>query len=134
MWITPKINWTDEDYFNLNPDYTRIKGNIEHLFELSKELYIEYQMVNLGSYLISDYPTVGFFNNVIQSTYDILNKTYKPTTSGYMRYYESNQRAWNADELNVIEENHLRLYECFIEQKDALRKIEFELGGNEFGD
>lgn len=24
-WVTPKTNWVDGDYFNINPDYNRIK-------------------------------------------------------------------------------------------------------------
>lgn len=36
-WTTPKTNWVDGDYFNLNPDYNRIKGNIEYLIALSEE-------------------------------------------------------------------------------------------------
>lgn len=34
-WVTPKTNWVDGDYFNINPDYNRIKGNIEYLLTLS---------------------------------------------------------------------------------------------------
>ena len=64
-WVTPKTNWVDGDYFNINPDYNRIKGNIEYLLALSKTMYADYTAPSLESASMSGYPRVSFFNNVV---------------------------------------------------------------------
>ena len=71
-WVTPKTNWVDGDYFNINPDYNRIKGNIEYLLALSKTMYADYTAPSLESASMSGYPRVSFFNNVVNATKALL--------------------------------------------------------------
>lgn len=132
-WITPKTDWVGSDYFNLDPDYARIKGNIEYLIELSKTMYPEYQTPALTEASIDGYPTVSFFNDVVEATQEILNRCYAPASAREMRLYEANGRGWNADELNVIENNHLLLYKAFHGQQKAMPKLAITLGGVQFG-
>ncbi len=132
-WITPKTNWVDGDYFNLNPDYNRIKGNIEYLIALSKEMYSEYNVPELESNDITGYPTVAFFNNIVNSTKAMLNNCFSPIGAKPMRVYSSNGVGWNAAELNAIEENHLLLYHALNGQKSGIRKLQITLGGAKFG-
>lgn len=132
-WVTPKTNWVNGDHFNLDPDYTRIKGNLEHLVELSKTLYRDYDTPILGEHTTSDFPKVSFFNNVVDTTKAILSNCYSPVGAKTMRSYSSNGIVWNADDLNAIERNHLLLYDAFTMQKSSIRRLEYTLGGVHFG-
>lgn len=132
-FITPKTNWVDGDYFNLMPDYLRIKGNIEYLIALSKEMYPDYDAPVLKSAVITGYPDVSFFNNIVNATRAILNNCYFPPGAKSMRLYSSNGLGWSANELNAIEQNHLYLYQALTAQKSAIRKLVFKLGGNKIG-
>lgn len=132
-WITPKTNWVNGDRFNLNPDYSRIKGNIEYLIALSKTLYLDYDAPTLESPTTKDFPKASFFNNVVDSTRAILTNCYSPVGIKPMRSYTSNGLVWNAEDLNAIERNHLLLYDAFMEQKSGIRKLEYTLGGVNIG-
>ena len=132
-WITPKTDWVDGDYFNLNPDYNRIKGNIEYLIELSKEIYNDYNSPALESASIDGYPHVSFFNNVVNSTEAILYNCYAPKGNQSMRVYSSNGVGWNAAELNAIETNHQLLYNALTMQKLSIRRLQITLGGVKIG-
>jgi hypothetical protein len=132
-WTTPKTNWVDGDYFNLDPDYTRIKGNIEHLIALSKEMYPDYPAPTLELADVMGYPTALFFNNVVDATQSILNYCYTPIEAKRMRFYSSNGVGWNASELNAIEENHRLLYDVLMRQKAGRHRLPITLGGVTIG-
>ena len=132
-WITPKTNWINGDRFNLDPDYNRIKGNIEYLIELSKTIYPDYDTPALETADVTGYPKVSFFNNVVNSTKAILSNCYSPVGARDMRTYISNGVVWNASELNIIEYNHLLLYRALTGQKQGIRRLQFTLGGANYG-
>lgn len=132
-WVTPKTNWANNDRFNLDPDYNRIKGNIEYLIELSKTLYPDYDAPTLETPSITGFPKVSFFNNVVDATRAILSNCYSPKGARSMRSYVSNGVVWNAAELNAIESNHLLLYEAITGQKSGIRRLEYTLGGVRIG-
>lgn len=132
-WITPKTNWVNGDRFNVDPDYERIKGNIEYLVELSKTLYPDYRTPALETVSIEGFPKVSFFNNVVDSTKAMLSNCYSPAGAKSMRSYISNGIVWNADELNAIEGNHLLLYSAFTRQKSVVPKLKITLGGVRIG-
>ena len=132
-WITPKTDWTNGDRFNLDPDYNRIKGNIEYLVELSKTMYADYDTPALEEAIANGFPKVSFFNNVVDSTRAILTNCYFPVGAKSMRSYISNGIVWNADELNTIERNHLLLYNALTQQKSVIRRLQITLGGVKLG-
>lgn len=132
-WITPKTNWVDGDYFNLNPDYNRIKGNIEFLIALSETMYPSYTAPTLETADITGYPRVSFFNNVVNATKAILSSCYSPVGIRSMRLYASNGVGWSASELNAIEGNHLLLYQAFQGQKSGIPHLQMKLGGRHIG-
>lgn len=131
-WVTPKTNWVNNDVFSLDTDYKRIKGNIEYLIALSEEMYSKYTDIKLVSEDII-YPKVDFFNNVVDATQAMLSHCYSPVGSKSMRSYVSNDVAWDADELNVIENNHRLLYDVFTAQKSVLPRLQITLGGVKLG-
>lgn len=132
-WVAPKTNWVNGDRFNLYPDYSRIKGNIEYLVALSKTLYLDYDTPILENPTTKDFPKVSFFNKVVDSTRAILSNCYSPVGARAMRSYSANGIVWNADDLNAIERNHLLLYNALTEQKLSIRRLEYTLGGVRFG-
>lgn len=132
-WVTPKTNWVKGDYFNLDPDYIRIKGNIEYLIALSREMYSNYKAPELENVSMLDYPKVSFFNNVVNATNAMLTYCYSPTGAKTTRLYVSNGVPWNADELNTIENNHLLLYHALHAQRKGMRRLQITLGGVKIG-
>lgn len=132
-WTTPKTNWADGDYFNLDPDYNRIKGNLEHLMILGKKLYPQMTSIELDSAEINGFPTESFFNKVVDSTREVLNHCYHLKGGSSMRRYSSNGIVWNANELNAIENNHLQLYNVFRSQESVIPRLQITLGGVRIG-
>ena len=133
MWIAPKTNWVNGEYFNLYPDYIRIKGNIEYLVALSKTLYLDYDVPTLENPTTEDFPQESFFNNVVDATRAIISNCYTPVGTRFMRPYTSNGLVWNADDLNAIERNHLLLYNAMTAQQASVRRLEYTLGGVNIG-
>lgn len=131
-WITPKTNWKPTDYFNLDPDYNRIKGNIEYLFEYSKKLYVPPDIIPMGEYNFSDDPYVEFFNNIVDNTKNLADGTFVPDGFYDMPRYTENNKIWTENELNAIEKNQEMLYNSYKGQFNLLPMLEFELGGTEF--
>ena len=133
-WTEPKTNWVNGDYFNLDPDYTRIKGNIEYLIALSKEMYPEYSTPGGLVYpKITSYPKENFFNDIVNTTKSIMTHCYTPIGAKSMRTYSGNGVGWNASELNAIEENHRLLYDALMRQKASLHRLPITLGGVTIG-
>ena len=131
-WQTPKTNWTKTDYFNLDPDYARISGNIEYLQDYAETLYSPFSLLPMGVYGIEDFPQASFANNIIQNVSDLANNTFHPPDWGEMRTYSGNSTGWNEKDLNVIEGNLFMLYKMLHGQWNILPQLQFELGGAEF--
>ena len=134
-WIAPKTNWANGDRFNLDPDYTRIKGNIEYLVALSKTLYPDYDVPTLESPTTMDFPKASFFNNVVTATQKIGSRClgWQANTLMTMRSYSENGLVWNANDLNAIERNHLYLYNRLNKERSGTRTLEYTLGGVNIG-
>lgn len=127
-WQTPKTNWTTSDYFNLNPDYDRISGNIEYLNYLGEKLYGDFPHPTLGEYTINGWPYANFLNDIVDSVTALENYCFKPAENRPMRTYEANAPGWSATDLNIIERNILNLYAAFERQTVAIPKLPIQLG------
>ena len=132
-WVTPKTNWVNGEYFNYSPDYERIKGNIEYLIELSKEIYPDYAHAPLDNLIVGEFPTTMNFTSIITLTRRIMEACYSPKGTLTMRSVVANAEFWNAAELNAIEGNHLRIYQALTGQKEGIRRLSYTLGGAKFG-
>lgn len=135
VWQEPKTNWKNGDYFNLSPDYQRIKGNIEYLYDISLLLFPLYKIYELGMYTIDQFPRADFFNTIVYDT-DLINKgtlnKSNPTFKS-MRTYVPNGLIWGKDDLNIIEENLEMLYkELKIKRYDNVPKLPIVLGAKKF--
>lgn len=132
-WVTPKTNWVNGDYFNLDPDYERIKGNCEHLRQLIEEIYnADPTSTVLETVSVDGYPTAAFFNK-ISTSIDGMMRYYTLKGGQSTRRYQNNGVAWNAQELNAIENNQLLLYNALTGQKSCLRRLQYTLGGVKLG-
>lgn len=128
-WTTPKTNWKNGDYFNVNPDYNRIKGNIEWLTDFAETLYGSFEAPTLDTMTTASIPYVDFFNNIVEATSAILDNCLSPQGARPMRLYSANGLGFSAEELNAIETNHLLLYQALPEVRNGLTKLSFTLGG-----
>ena len=66
-WITPKVNWTSDDYYNLE-DAQRIAGNICHLGDMADQIYgdkyIYYALVYRMKKYKQYYPDPPYYETV----------------------------------------------------------------------
>ena len=131
-WQTPKTDWAGTDYFNLDPDYNRISGDIEYLQDFSERLYPAFSLVPMGEYDYEDFPYPSFLNNIVGNAESLADNTVKPLGWREMRTYAANEPGWNQDDLNIIEGNLGLLYQSLHGQWNLLPMLEFELGGSEF--
>ena len=63
-WITPKTDWQETDPVMLDPDYVRIRGNILHLRDMARQLYLPFPLADMADYGPAEFPYVEFFANV----------------------------------------------------------------------
>lgn len=114
-WVTPKTDWKNGDYFNLDPDYNRIKGNIEYLVATGKSLYGSFSAPTLESPTANGYPKATFFNKIFTAIEALLTNCTRPAGSGSFSAisYRGNGRAWDAATLNSIENTLLLLKAAF---------------------
>ncbi len=130
-WINPKTNWTGskDEYFNLDPDYNRIKGNIEYVAELANLLYRDFNIPTLETPHFLDIPKVSFFNKTSEAITTIQEHTFEPEGYEALRHYSPNGTVWDWIELNKMENNLLLMQETLQRQKDNRRRLSFKLGG-----
>lgn len=108
VWTEPKTNWSGakNEYFNIEPDYQRIKGNIEFLGDYLG--YIGFDKNNLyrmENVTLESVPKQTFFNNVVYNIDILRNFIGTPINYRNMRTYVSKGNVWNYKDLNIIEKN-----------------------------
>ena len=130
-WTQPKIDWkgNKDEYFNLDPDYNRIKGNIEYLYDMANQLYLSFTIPKLENPTIYDIPTVSFFNKTSEAITKIQEHTFRPINYEDLRNYSPNGTAWDWIELNKMEKNLLLMQDAMRRQKDNQKRLSFKLGG-----
>ena len=108
VWTEPKTNWSGakNEYFNIEPDYQRIKGNIEFLGDYLG--YIGFDKKNLytmENVTLESVPKQTFFNNIVYNIDILRNFIGTPINYQNMRTYVSKGNVWNYQDLNIIEKN-----------------------------
>lgn len=140
-WIVPKTGWEETyapdgtytgDYFNLDPDYNRIKGNIQYVKDFSLKLYADFPLIAMGAFTIDNIPFDTFLNNIVDNVTRLETSLYKPPGDVEMNRYAGGAVGWNASELNIIEGNILRLYNATVGQWNILNKLSYMMGVDEF--
>ena len=86
-WITPKTDWQETDPVMLDPDYVRIRGNILHLRDMARQLYLPFPLADMADYGPAEFPYVEFFANVDNNVDALLDNTFRPARSERARAY-----------------------------------------------
>lgn len=128
MWTEPKTDWKNGEYFNLDVDYARIKGNILYIVEFAEKLNKTFN-VELSEYTIEELPYEEFFNNIVYAVEEI-EKAY-PIVYDDMRNYQENNVIWDENDLNTIEKNTKKVYNLLIGEWNCISKLDFMLGVDE---
>jgi hypothetical protein len=128
MWTEPKTDWKNGEYFNLDVDYARIKGNILYIAEFAEKLNKTFN-VELSEYTIEELPYEEFFNNIVYAVEEI-EKAY-PIVYDDMRNYQENNVIWDENDLNTIEKNTKKVYNLLIGERNCISKLDFMLGVDE---
>ena len=127
MWVTPKTNWTKDEYFNA-VDFNRIKNNLEHLRELSIKVYKDFSIKLLGkdrSY--SDYFYADEIN-ILEDNFEKINNNTIKMSYGNKMVYKDNGNTMTFTELNRIESAILDIYDKLINQIDGRRCFTWSFG------
>lgn len=120
-WITPKVNWigrSDEnnvyegDKFNYT-DFNRIKGNLEHLHEISKILYPEFTIRQINDKYVTDDLYADEINDITFNLKVINSRTVKLKLSALPTYRE-NGPTMDYRYLNTVENTTLEIYNNLI--------------------
>jgi hypothetical protein len=127
-WITPKTNWQRGDYFNLEPDYARIKNNILYVYEKTLQLYPSYQLKTMKEYTIYDIPHADFFNTVEENIELLVQGHFRPSGFREGKRYSGNDAPWDHEDLNRIEENLALLKQIYDSAENGKRELPFILG------
>lgn len=128
MWQEPKTDWTSEDYFNMD-DYNRIRGNIEVIRELVKELYVSFPLDEISEEkTYNDYIYADEINAIEQNLAAICEHAY-PFEIGERKTYYPNQPAADWKEYNRIESACLLMYKKLKGQKAGKTRLAITLGG-----
>lgn len=130
QWIEPKIDWTINDYINIE-DFNRIKNNLLYLYEISKKYYF-YKLsypsivdVNYRSYAYSD-----IWNQLERNLEDIIKNTYRLPSLGEMKLFIGGDPYIDYMELNRLENACLRYYNLFNSLGSTTKTLSFTLGGD----
>lgn len=132
MWQQPKTNWrwVDEkngDFFECT-DYNRIKGNIEYLAALAKEIYLPFAIENMGEDKTrADYPYADEINRLSDNLEIIVANTY-PVEIGSKTVYEDNGAFLGFADLNRIESACLNIYNNLNRIKAGKMRLAFRMG------
>ena len=111
VWVEPKTNWNgnEDEYFNIVPDYQRIKGNIEFLGEYANIFgFDRNNLYTMENVTLQTRPTPSFANNIVYN-FDVLKNFFGDYITGYrnMKTYVEKGNIWNYNDLNIIEKNTL---------------------------
>ena len=127
-WVTPKTNWTEADYFNLDPDYNRIKGNIQWIKDFSAQMYADFSLISMGDFTIDGFPADTFLNNIVDNVTALEENLFKPPQDGDMNRYAGGSPGWDYRQLNIIESNIRRLHDAMVGQWNLIPTMAFSMG------
>lgn len=127
-WTTPKTSWTANDYFNLDPDYNRIKSNIQYIKDFSAQMYADFPLLAMGDFTIDGFPFDVFLNNIVDNVTRLESNLFKPPNDQGMTRYAGGGNGWDYAQLNIIESNLLRLHDAMVGQWNCIPQMAFTMG------
>lgn len=129
MWIPPKTDWKEDDFFNIE-DYNRIKGNINEIKDKAVPLWGAFFFSDMGEdKTYNDYSFYADEFNRMEENLESASGAILHIEKFQRRIYAENQPFITALELNRIESLCKCLY-ANIEGRDKGRKrLAFRLNG-----
>lgn len=133
MWDNPKINWESTDKINAS-DFNRIKNNMIYLIDLAKEIYPDFETVELAEDQgYTDLPFASLWNAVEQDLFQLYRHTYQFDGNKELVRWYPNNRYIDWSNLNRIESLQLGMFEYLTGQKSGLIRLSFRLGQKPLG-
>lgn len=131
MWTEPKTDWQRSDYFDLDPDYRRIRGNMLELHRRAKQLYSDFALPETVEYSIEQLPYLELFEGVEQSLAQLCAGT---LARGWYstRQLRENAPVWDWRDLNRIETIQRQLERDLCAAKRGRTPLQFRMGGGAF--
>lgn len=124
-----KTDWKYGDCFNLDPDYIRIKGNIEAIKAKAVTLYKQFRSPKLNDKDMAYIPNDTFFNSIERSVEVIADNTFRRANMQNGRMYLPNGAVWTYEDLNRIESNLQTLWSDMISAEQNRQALTLSLGG-----
>lgn len=129
MWQTPKTDWQESDFFNVE-DYNRIKGNLNEIRAQAVILWPEFSLEDMGA--DKTYEDYSFYADEINrfetNVGRICAGTY-PFAVGNQKTFYDNQPFIDWQELNRLESACKLIYDNLQGQAEGRRRLSFRLGG-----
>lgn len=129
MWQTPKTDWQENDFFNVE-DYNRIKGNLNEIRAQAVILWPEFSLEDMGA--DKTYEDYSFYADEINrfetNVGRICAGTY-PFEVGNQKTFYDNQPFIDWQELNRIEEACRLIYSNIQSRLNGRKILAFTLNG-----
>lgn len=129
MWQTPKTDWQESDFFNVE-DYNRIKGNLNEIRAQAVILWPEFSLEDMGA--DKTYEDYSFYADEINrfetNVGRICAGTY-PFEVGNQKTFYDNQPFIDWQELNRIEEACRLIYSNIQSRLNGRKILAFTLNG-----
>ncbi len=129
MWQTPKTDWQESDFFNVE-DYNRIKGNLNEIRAQAVILWPEFSLEDMGA--DKTYKDYSFYADEINrfetNVGRICAGTY-PFAVGNQKTFYDNQPFIDWQELNRIEEACRLIYSNIQSRLNGRKILAFTLNG-----
>ena len=129
MWQTPKTDWQESDFFNVE-DYNRIKGNLNEIRAQAVILWPEFSLEDMGA--DKTYEDYSFYADEINrfetNVGRICAGTY-PFAVGNQKTFYYNQPFIDWQELNRIEEACRLIYSNIQSRLNGRKILAFTLNG-----
>ena len=129
MWQTPKTDWQESDFFNVE-DYNRIKGNLNEIRAQAVILWPEFSLEDMGA--DKTYEDYSFYADEINrfetNVGRICAGTY-PFAVGNQKTFYDNQPFIDWQELNRIEEACRLIYSNIQSRLNGRKILAFTFNG-----
>ena len=126
MWQTPKTDWQESDFFNVE-DYNRIKGNLNEIRAQAVILWPEFSLEDMGA--DKTYEDYSFYADEINRFETNVGAGTYPFAVGNQKTFYDNQPFIDWQELNRIEEACRLIYSNIQSRLNGRKILAFTLNG-----
>ena len=129
MWQTPKTDWQESDFFNVE-DYNRIKGNLNEIRAQAVILWPEFSLEDMGAdKTYEDYSFYADEINRFETNVGRICAVTYPFAVGNQKTFYDNQPFIDWQELNRIEEACRLIYSNIQSRLNGRKILAFTLNG-----